>query len=176
MDSNVTDERLSDVEKVQKDLLWESYAELRTQARHVETLRTNAVSTVLVLTSALIAVITVDGKPIHDYWELCLSIAILGVLTTVFSILFLLRYEVCVQKAGKCLDELDRLFVTHRGYSINLRTIHKEVHEHHLEWREGFRTRVLFRFAFHRTHAFWVLVPVVITAAGIFLSLKSRAA
>jgi hypothetical protein len=109
------DQGLSDLAKIQKDLLWGEYVELRTHARHAEMVRVNAVNFVLLLTSALVAVITLDKTIGHADLALCLIIAAIGFFSIGFSLLYLDRYTRHITTAIHVREELDRLFFAKEG-------------------------------------------------------------
>jgi hypothetical protein len=168
MDADASGQRhdeghLSELQKAQKDLLWSGYMEDRTQARHVDTLTTSAVSTVLLLSSALTAVITLDGEINGADLALCWIIVILGALTTLFSISFLMRHDLLMRQAQIWKRELDRLFFADKGYGISLLAANRA----EIEWHLG-RYYLLSRL-------FWIVISVFITIAGIILIFKAIA-
>src|SRR5918994_3669768 len=55
-------EGVTESEKIQKELMWAFYQDVRTHARHNETIRSNAIDYMLLLASALIIVISYDRK------------------------------------------------------------------------------------------------------------------
>jgi hypothetical protein len=97
-------------EKGQKDLLWGLYLDMRNHARHAETLRVSAVSYMLAVASALIAVITFDHKV--DRYDLPLSIlvALIGLITALFSASYAELYFRNRERANNILKRLDELF------------------------------------------------------------------
>src|SRR5688500_18613845 len=85
-------QNVTELEKVQKDLLWNEYTELRTHQRHTETVRTSALSVVLLITSALTTVVTVDKAINRAALPLCLIITAVGLFSIPFSLLYVHRY------------------------------------------------------------------------------------
>jgi hypothetical protein len=170
MDADVSGHRhnegdLSELEKVQKDLLWSSFVEYRTQARHIDTLTTTAVSTVLLLSSALTAVITLDDRVDNGDLSLCLIIMILGGLTTLFTLSFLVRHELVIHLAEIYRRELDRLFFWDRGCVTGLLATERAAFKEHQK---------LARYP-HLTLLFWTVVSLFITIAGITLTARAMA-
>ena len=80
-----TTEDVSDIAKIQKDLLWGLYQDVRSHARHNEVLRSSAVNYMLLVASALITVIIFD-KQINRYdLPLCLIVSLIGLISALFS-------------------------------------------------------------------------------------------
>jgi hypothetical protein len=79
-------EDVTESKKMQKDLLWDLYQDVRTHARHNETIRSNAVNYLLLGASALIVVITYDTD-IKGVLDLVLAIilSLFGLIGMVFS-------------------------------------------------------------------------------------------
>jgi hypothetical protein len=159
---------ISELEKIQKDLLWGMYLELRTHARHAETVRANAINYVLVVTAALITVMTIDRDINGDDLALCLSIVFIGVFATVFSMSYIERYSRNRQRAEGVRKDLDERFL-----SGHLEELYREAAE-----RTRKRSKVLYltRRVTITTHLFWLGLPVIVLGIGIILTVVALTA
>jgi hypothetical protein len=173
------DQPLSEVVLAQKELLWGEYTELRTHARHAETVRTSAVNFVLPVTSALVAVITRDGKIDGADFSLCCIVTGVGVSSTVYCVLFVARYEKHRAQAECVRAELDCLFFVGRGMAKSLATLRQEG-EAHVSGATGDRLLRLKAATIRgagkvalSSHAFWVVMPAIVSVIGIFLTVDS---
>jgi hypothetical protein len=175
----VDDQVLTDLQKVQKDLLWGEYTELRNQVRHVELVRTNAINFAMLLTSALIAVITLDRAIDRADLGLCLVITGVGLFSAVFSVLYLDRYVRNAARASYVRHELDRLFFSKEGLGLGLSSLRDAGEAEYLQHGNAFIDRVkriTFRGVgkvFHDSHLFWIAMPTLILIAGILLTVIS---
>ena len=173
---------LSDLAKIQKDLLWGEYTELRNHTRHAETVRINAVNFVLLLTSALVAVVTLD-KAINRA-DLALSVIItgIGLFSTGFSILYLDRYEKHRAEAMCVREELDRLFFGREGLSRSISALHTAADTRRATpavTPAGRVKRKVIRLVTgvaRDSHLFWIIMPVFVSITGIALTIISVAA
>jgi hypothetical protein len=84
---------LSDEVKVRKDLLWGMYSDLRTHARHAETLRSNVVNFMILVASVLVAVITNDGEVTRQDLPLCIVMVVVGLLGLAFALSYTELFE-----------------------------------------------------------------------------------
>ena len=96
--------------KIQKDLLWGYYVELRTHARQAEATRATAINYALLAGSALIAVITLDRQVSRSDWPLCVALLAVGLFATLFSFSFLDRYYRNRNRANAALEVIDERF------------------------------------------------------------------
>lgn len=158
-------EKLSDEAKARKDLLWGMYTDIRTHARHAETLRTNVVNFMIVVASVLIAVIANDGQISRKDLPLCLVITVVGLLGLAFAASYTELYERNRMRAVKIRITLDSEFLQDGGTTTSslLRAADLE-HE----------TSGLYRWTRRITGStrwFWFILPGLILAAGILLTL-----
>jgi hypothetical protein len=185
--------------KIQKDLLWGLYQDVRTHARHNETIRSNAVNYMLLGASALIVVITYD-RCINGVLDnvLAIILSLFGLIGIVFATSYAELYYRNRAKSGRLLQELDTL-VFQDQESINLSDIFPEASRGAPEGTERSWLRRWFgrkaeadyeyerklhlqeyeyRFKWTRritgragsTHVFWILLPFVVFLIGIVLT------
>ena len=164
--------------QLQKELLWGDYLELLTQSRHIETVRVNAVNLVLVMTAALATLITFDRT--IDTTDIVPSLIITsaGLLSTVFSVAYLERYDKNKRRASKIRDELDRRFFSppYHGLTELRATADKELPASQRSERTAHLYRWILRkskYAVGSTHMFWVVVPMFVSLTGIVLTVLS---
>jgi hypothetical protein len=102
-------EDVTERKKIQKELLWDFYQDMRTHARHNETIRSNAVDYMLLLASALIVVISYDR-------EICgggdLAFAIILILIGLIGALFAASYGELYYRNRDRSDRLRRALDT----------------------------------------------------------------
>ena len=161
-----TPDHVSGISKIQKDILWGMYLDVRSHARHNEIMRSNAVNFVLVIASALIAVITFD-KEINRYdLPLCFIVVIMGLISSLFSASFtelVLRNKT---RAVYFLQQLDDPFFKDQA-EITLTQIQAKADDQH-------RKTKLYRWSRRitaSTHVFWFVPPLVVFAIGILLTI-----
>ncbi len=166
---------VSEIAKIQKELLWDEYAQMRDHMRHVEDVGTKVINFALILTSALVAVITLDKLINRADLPLCLVITGVGLITMAFSLLFIDRYGRQRARADCIRFELDRLFFWGKGFGKSLTALHNKGTSKALEKMDtGPRSR---RYAFRSaakiargTTLFWVAVPALIFVTGLVLT------
>jgi hypothetical protein len=152
---------LSDIEEARKDLLWGMYLDVRAHARHAETLRSNAISYTLVLTSALIVAITFDKTVNGADVLLCAAIALLGLVSTGFSASYAELYHRNDLRAKEFRNRLDTLFFDGEPDRIaEIWKRAKETHDKHKVYRWGRRIT-------GSTHGFWLVPPIMVSLGGI---------
>jgi len=177
-------EDVTESKKNQKDLLWGLYQDVRTHARHNETIRSNAVNYLLLGASALIVVITYDTD-IKGVLDLVLAIilSLFGLIGMVFSASYAELYYRHRAKSGRLLRELDTLFFQDQP-SINLSDIFPSARETHADTTdakyeyEGKLHEFEYKYKWARsitgkagsTHVFWILLPFVVFLVGIVLT------
>ena len=173
------DENVPDGAKLQKELLWGDYLELLTQSRHVESVRSNAVNLVLVMTSALAALITFDKTINLTDLLPSLIIAVVGLFSTTFSLAYLERYEKNKRRAAVVRTELDRRFFAHGRLGSGLAEL-RERADLATPSRSDERTgRIYYRVlaaakkTTGTTHLFWVVMPMFVSLIGIVLTVLS---
>jgi len=161
-----TPDNVSDIAKIQKDLLWGLYLDVRNHSRHNEILRSNAVNFVLVMASALIAVITFD-KQIDRYdLPLCFIVGVMGLIGTLFSASFTELYFRNRTRAAYFLQQLDDAFFAEPA-EVTLAQIQSNADEEHRNTR-------IYRWSRRitgSTHIFWLVPPLVVLMIGILLTI-----
>jgi hypothetical protein len=203
-DSNETrnSEDVTERKKIQKDLLWGLYQDVRTHARHNETIRSNAVNYMLLGASALIVVITYD-RCINGVLDevLAIILGLFGLIGMVFATSYAELYYRNRAKSGRLLQALDTLVFPDKK-PINLSDIFPEASTDAPEgtgrswWRRWFGrkaeadyeyesklhlTDYEYTFQWTRritgkagsTHVFWILLPFVVFLIGIVLAVWS---
>ena len=174
------DEDVPDSAILQKELLWGEYLELLAQSRHVETVRTNAMNLVLVMASALAALITFDRAiDLTDLFP-SLIIAVVGLFSSVFSLAYLARYDKNKRRAARVRTELDRRFFANGNLGLGLADLRAEADLATPRSERSERTTRIY----HRvlaaaerttgtTHMFWVAMPMFVALLGGVLTVLS---
>ena len=163
---------LSEGDELQKDLLWDFYSELRTTSRHVETTRSNAVNYALVVGAALITLITLDKKVDHADWPLCLVLVVVSLFTSAYSLLYLERYLRTKKRARVVLDEIDARFFSDQEWAHRLTGLRETADAEKGEYAKLFKW---VRSATITTHAFLLVVPLIIFVLGCLLLIQALA-
>ncbi|HEY3868778.1 MAG TPA: hypothetical protein VGM10_10535 [Actinocrinis sp.] len=156
-------DELSDRAKVRKDLLWGMYTDLRTHARHAETLRANVVNFMLLIASALIAVITKDGKVSRSDLPLCLALVVVGILGLAFAASYTELFERNRRRAAMLRTALDDEFLAD---GITIAALLREADEQHHSNR-------LYRWSRRvtgSTQIFWPALAALVTISGLVLT------
>ncbi|MEU4742387.1 hypothetical protein AB0G02_18235 [Actinosynnema sp. NPDC023658] len=157
------DGEMSDAAKARKDLLWGMYSDLRTHARHAETLRSNVVNFMIVVASVLIAVIGNDGNVTRKDLPLGLALLLIGPLGLMFAASYTELYERNRRRAVQVRTALDEEFLAADGPTIaSLLTVADDNHE----------TGPLYRWSRRltgSTRRFWYILPGLVTLAGVAL-------
>ena len=162
-------ENIPDIKKIQKDLLWGAYEESRTQARHSEDVRSTAINYVLVFTSALIILITLDKKIARDDLRLSLIVVFLGLFAALSSASYVERYSRNRLRANGFRNALDELFFNEKGVhglsAISESADQQAAMENRpLKWAQKVSGS---------THYFWLGIPVLVLVVGIFLTIAA---
>jgi len=148
---------VSDELKIQKDLLWGMYSDVRTHARHAETLRANTVNLVLLVASALTAVITSDGHVERHELPVCLVIVAVGLAGLAFAGSYRLRAE-------RLRSVLDAWFFASAEQTIaHVLAASDGSHEASRVYRWTRRLT-------GSTHRFWLVVPTLVIVGGALLT------
>lgn len=158
-------DQLSDEAKARKDLLWGLYTDVRTHARHAETLRTNVVNFMIVVASVLIAVIANDSQITRKDLPLSLAILLLGLLGLAFAASYTELYERNRKRAVKIRVALDTEFLEQGG--ITTTSLLDEADKDH-------EASGLYRWSRRltgSTRRFWFILPGLIVLSGIVLTL-----
>jgi hypothetical protein len=155
---------ISDLTKIQKDLLWGMYTDVRAHARHAETLRSNVVNFMIVVASVLIAVIANDRRITRSDLPLCLAIVAVGLLGLAFAASYTELYARNRKRAVCLRTVLDDEFFPD-GVK-NIAAILDEADAPHeaaslYRWSRGL---------IGSTQRFWFLMPALVLAAGVILT------
>jgi len=155
---------VSDELKIQKDLLWGMYSDVRTHARHAETLRANTVNLVLLVASALTAVITSDGHVERHELPVCLVIVAVGLAGLAFAGSYT---ELCHRnrlRAERLRSVLDAWFFASAEQTIaHVLAASDGSHEASRVYRWTRRLT-------GSTHRFWLVVPTLVIVGGALLT------
>lgn len=156
---------LSDEAKSRKELLWGMYTDLRTHARHAETLRSNVVNFMIVVASVLIAVIANDGSVTRKDMPLCLALLVIGPLGLLFAASYTELYERNRRRAVVIRTALEQEFLAAGGPTITaLLDSSDERHEAGTLYRWSRRLT-------GSTRRFWFILPGLIFVAAILLTI-----
>jgi hypothetical protein len=158
------DDNISDKHKSQKDLLWGMYSDIRAHARHAETLRSNAVNYVLVIASALVAVILSDRKVESAELWLCMAVAMIGL----FGLAFVASYTELYQRNRRRVELLRNLL--DRRFFSDMDTTVAEVLQDADKSHEATRLYRWSRGVTGSSHRFWMLLPVFVITVGVLLT------
>lgn len=158
-------DQLSDQAKARKDLLWGLYSDVRTHARHAETLRTNVVNFMIVVVSVLIAVIANDGQVTRKDLPLCLVISLLGLVGLTFAAAYTELYERNRNRAVRIRTALDAEFLEQGGTTTA--SLLDEADRQH----EAGRLYRWSRRLTGSTQRFWFILPGLILGTGVFLTI-----
>lgn len=151
--------------QAQRELLWGMYTDIRAHARHAETLRANAVNLVLVVASALIAVITSDGHVDRDELPVSLVVALVGAIGLAFAASYTELYQRNRRRAERLRAVLDDRFFVAGDPAIG--EVLATSDRHHQSTRLYRRTRRLTG----STQRFWMVVPTIVIVAGAVLAI-----
>jgi hypothetical protein len=150
-------------QQAQKDLLWGMYTDIRAHARHAETLRANAVNIVLVVSSALIAVIASDGRVTRDELPLSLLLVFVGAIGLAFAAAYTELYQRNWYRAERLRAVLDeRYFSTGDPAIEEVLTASDQFHQDSGFYRWTRRLT-------GSTQRFWLVVPSLVVVTGIAL-------
>ena len=154
---------LSDEAKVRKDLLWGMYSDLRTHARHAETLRSNVVNFMIVVASVLVAVIANDGQITAKDLPLSLAMVVVGLLGLAFAASYTELFERNRQRTVRIRTALDDEFFA------NGTTIAALLEEADRQHRSGRLYRWGRRLT-GSTQIFWSALPGLVMVSGLVLT------
>jgi hypothetical protein len=156
----------SDAGKARRELLWGMYTDLRLQARHAETLRSNVVNFMIVVASVLVAAITSDGHVRRSDLVPCVGVACAGLLGLAFATSYTELHERNRRRAMRIREELDRDHfsppVTIQGLLDQADAPHKASKLH--KWG---------RDVAGSTKRFWYLLPGLVLITGVVLTLAA---
>jgi hypothetical protein len=167
--------------KAERELLWAMHEDVRTHSRHAETLRAEAVSVVIVVASALIAVVTADEKINHSDIGMTATVAVLGLFGLAFAASYTELYLRNWLRAKKLRDILDDRYIRQPKYSFakiyersdgNYRfaeLIRKGDKDKKAE--QSFRRYDWVRKKFGTAQRFWLGAPILVTVVGNVLTI-----
>ncbi|WP_155352973.1 hypothetical protein [Acrocarpospora macrocephala] len=156
--------------QAQKDLLWGMYSDMRAHARHAETLRANAVNIVLVVASALVAVIAADGNLRRDELPVSLLVIFIGVIGLAFAAAYTELYQRNRRRAERFRAVLDeRFFVADDPTITEVLNASDERHQATSFYRWTRRLT-------GSTQRFWLVVPALVIVTGTALVIAIAAA
>lgn len=153
---------ISEEAKARKDLLWGMYTDLRTHARHAETLRANVVNLMIVVASILVAVIANHGRLSSTDLPLCLVVFVVGLVGLGFAASYTELYERNRKRALRIRRALDEEFFDTATPMAALLREADEQHERGVLYRRSRRVT-------GSTRRFWFILPSLVTAAGLLL-------
>lgn len=157
-------EQLSDTEKIQRELLWGLYGDVRHHARHAELLRSSVVNFMIVISSVLIASIAQDGRLQRNDLIASSGIVFVGLMGMMFAASYTELHERNRLRAMRLRSFLDeKYFPSNHPGMISLLAESDEDHRKSALYR---RTRRLTG----STHRFWLLLPGVVLLTGLGLS------
>jgi hypothetical protein len=158
-------EEVSEVKKIQQELLWGLYQEIRNHARHSEMQRSNAVNYALLIASALTTVILFDSKINRYDLPLSLLVSFIGLLSVLFSLSYTELYWRNRERASRLLEQLDTLFFKDQA-AATLSQITNRADEIHRKTKMYFWGRKIAGSA----HLYWIALPLVILIIGVVLT------
>jgi hypothetical protein len=154
---------ISEEAKVRKDILLGMYADFRTHSRHAQTMRSSAVSVMIVVASVLIAVIGNDERVDQDDLPLCAAMILMGLFGLGFVASYTELHKRNRLRAIYLRDKLDREFFGESPTS--LRTIIDEADNVHHRNVVYLRSRRMTG----STTRFWLVLPGLVLVTGVIL-------
>jgi hypothetical protein len=158
-------DNVSDTVKIQKDILWGMYLDAHNHARHIETMRSNAVNFVVVIATALIAIITFDQMLNRYDLPLCFILIIIGLMGTAFSASFTEEYFRYTHQVKFFRKELDDSFFEGKAKF----TLHQIRDNAEYDFQKVYTFHWLMPIT-PNSHYFSIVPPLVVLLIGIFLS------
>jgi hypothetical protein len=153
----------SSLQKAQRDLYWGMYVDLRTHARHAETLRASAVGLALVLLSALVAIIVSDKSIDHADLVLAVGAVVVPAAALVFALSYTELYERNRLRAALIRTTLDLKYF--KGEEPSTSSLLKTADQIHHKARIYRASRARFGSA----KWFWLTIPVLMLAVGLLI-------
>ncbi|MFI6477614.1 hypothetical protein ACIBH1_06770 [Nonomuraea sp. NPDC050663] len=151
--------------QAQKDLLWGMYTDMRAHARHAETLRANAINIVLVVASALVAIIASDGNLKRDEVPASMLVVFIGVIGLAFAAAYTELYQRNRRRAEAFRTLLDeRYFATGDPALAEVLKSSDQRHQATSFYR-------LTRRATGSTQRFWMVVPALVIVTGAVIAI-----
>lgn len=149
--------------QAQKDLLWGLYLDVRAHARHAEMLRSTAVNYILVITSALVALILSDGSIERAEFPLCSAVPVIGLFGLGFVASYTELYQRNRRRAEHLRGVIDDLFFS--DADTTLTSLLDTADQQH-------QATLLYRWSRQITgssHWFWMVLPLLIVVVGVLL-------
>jgi hypothetical protein len=103
-------EDVTESEKIQKELMWDFYQDVRTHARHNETIRSNAINYMLLVASALIVVISLDREICGRDLAFAIILTLIGLIGALFAASYGELYYRNRDRSDRLRKELDTRF------------------------------------------------------------------
>lgn len=159
-------EDITESEKIQKDLLWDFYQDVRTHARHNETIRSNAIDYMLLVASALVVVISFDREICGRDLAFAIILTLIGLIGALFAASYGELYYRNRDRSDNLRKELDTRFFQNQRAPTTLEQIwvKTDCGKYPLK-----KLRVITRDA-GSTHVFWIVLPLVAGLIGIVLA------
>lgn len=147
----------------QRDIVWGLYLDVRAHARHAEVLRSTAVNYVLVIASALVALILSDGSIERAELPLCFAVGVIGL----FGIGFVASYTELYQRNRRRSEYLRSVLdsLAFPDTDVTLTSMLDSSDKQH-------RATSLYRWSRRVTgssHRFWMTLPLFVIAVGVLL-------
>lgn len=155
---------ISEIEKIQKQLLWDLHQVLRDQAKHHEIMRSNVINYTLVVSSALITIITFNGTVDRQDLPLSVVIVLIGLFSTLFSAAYTERHNHSRAQASALLKHLDFLFFEGQA-STTISQIGANAEEKHFKYKLFLLLRRVTNI-----HWLWIAFPFVLAIIGLILT------
>jgi hypothetical protein len=160
-------EDVTESEKIQKELMWDFYQDVRTHARHNETIRSNAIDYMLLVASALIIVISYDRKICGGGDQaFAIILTLIGLIGALFAASYGELYYRNRDRSDRLRKELDTRFFQNQGAQTTLEEIWNETDRGNYSLS---KLRVITGDA-GSTHVFWIVLPLVAGLIGIVLA------
>lgn len=154
--------------QVQRELLWNFYVDLRTHARHAETLRATGTNYVLVIAAASVGAIALDDRFTYSDWPFCLLLSAVGFFGSVFSVSYLERSTRNRKRAEVVRQKLDDLFLAGQATTTSLQSLADD----ELARKRPYR---LLRLPLFSTHVYWLGLPLLVFVVGAVASVLALA-
>jgi hypothetical protein len=146
--------------------LWDFYQDIRTHARHNETIRSNAIDYMLLVASALVVVISFDRVITCRDLAFAIILILIGLIGALFAASYGELYYRNRDRSDRLREVLDNLFFQNQRAEITLAQIWDETE------RADYRLKKLRVFTGEAgsTHVFWIALPLVAGLIGAVLT------
>ena len=153
--------------KTENELFWSLHSDMRTHARHAEMLRSNAVNYVLVIATALIAIILSDRKVDFSESLLGLTVVIVGM----FGLIFVASYTELYQRNRRRAERIRRL-IDNRVFPNSATSLTKIIGEADVD-HEATPLYLWSRRITGSSHRIWFALPATVIVVGLTLFVTS---